>query len=99
MKLLSKRQIPRETCYDLSVGKNKNFFANGVLVHNTNAAVVFEKNNGFYCQSREQIITPEKDNAGAARWANSVSEEEWGGKCVDRAENNRNIVSIAKIHE
>lgn len=77
MKLLSKRQIPRETCYDLSVGKNKNFFANGVLVHNTNAAIVFEKNNGFYCQSRERIISVGSDNAGSAAWANSVSEEDW----------------------
>lgn len=77
MKLLSKKQIPRETCYDLSVGKNKNFFANGVLVHNTNAAICFEKNNGFYCQSRERIVSIGSDNAGFAAWANSVSVEDW----------------------
>lgn len=67
MKLLSKKQIARETCYDLSVGKNKNFFANGVLVHNTNAGVVFENGEITYCQSRERIITPDNDNAGFAQ--------------------------------
>ena len=48
-----------------------------VKLHGTCNGIIFVKNNGFYCQSREQIITPEKDNAGAARWANSVSEEDW----------------------
>lgn len=44
--------------------------------HGTNACLVFMANNGFYCQSRENIITPEKDNAGFARWASSVLEED-----------------------
>jgi len=34
----------------------------------TNASVAFPPEGGFYCQSRTQIITPENDNAGFARW-------------------------------
>jgi len=35
-------------------------------VHGTNAAVCFSKPDGFWVQSRKNIITPEKDNAGCA---------------------------------
>ena len=69
MKLVSKREIPKEICYDLSVQKNHNFFANGLCVHNTNAAVGIDNNCGMWCQSRENIITPEHDNAGFAMFA------------------------------
>ncbi len=48
-----------------------------IKLHGSNHAVVFQKNNGFYCQSRERIITPTTDNAGSATWANSVSVEDW----------------------
>ncbi len=46
-------------------------------LHGTNFGICFEKNNGFYCQSRERIISVGNDNAGSATWANSVSEEDW----------------------
>ena len=49
--------------------------------HGTNGGLVFERNNGFYCQSRERIITPESDNAGFAKWANSLSAKELA--CID----------------
>lgn len=32
-------------------------------------------------------------------WNADLFVKEWGGKCVDRVENNYNIVSIAKIHD
>lgn len=43
-------------------------FVGSVKLHGTNASVVFPTDGGFYCQSRTQIITPEADNAGFARW-------------------------------
>lgn len=66
---MSKKEIPKEICYDLSVKKNHNFFANGLCVHNTNAAVCVSPTAKFWVQSRENIITPEKDNAGFALFA------------------------------
>ncbi len=66
MKLVRKKEIPIEVCYDLSVRKNHNFFANGVCVHNTNLGFGVHPNGEYWCQSRENIITPEKDNAGSA---------------------------------
>jgi len=40
-----------------------------VKLHGTNAAVQFHLDTlSLVCQSRESIITPEKDNAGFARW-------------------------------
>jgi hypothetical protein len=38
-------------------------------VHGTNAAVCFNSQTGFYVQSRKNIITPEKDNASCAFFA------------------------------
>lgn len=48
-----------------------------IKLHGTCNGVIFEKNNGFYCQSRERIISVGSDNAGSAAWANSVSVEDW----------------------
>lgn len=42
-----------------------------VKLHGTNAAVQVHSNGTIVCQSRESIITPEKDNAGFARWVMS----------------------------
>jgi hypothetical protein len=47
-----------------------------VKVHGTNSGLVLVKNPDkidFYCQSREQLITPEKDNAGFARFIHELS--------------------------
>ena len=43
-------------------------FIGSVKLHGTNASVVFPHEGGHYVQSRSQIITPEQDNAGFARW-------------------------------
>ena len=77
MKLKEKKEIPIEVCYDLSVQNNHNFFANGICVHNTNGGVSFRFNNGgeYECQSRTNIITPSKDNAGFATYVYSHKEE------------------------
>lgn len=39
-----------------------------VKLHGTAAAIQIHKDGTIVCQSRESIITPEKDNAGFARW-------------------------------
>jgi len=69
MKLVRKENIKKELCYDLSIRNNHNFFANNICVHNTNAGVCIDKSCNFWAQSRENIITPEKDNAGFAAFA------------------------------
>ena len=45
-------------------------------VHGTNAAVCFSEPDGFWIQSKNNIITPEKDNAGCAFTAEQ-NKEEW----------------------
>ena len=43
-------------------------FIGSVKLHGTNSSIVFPETGGFYCQSRTQVITPENDNAGFAKW-------------------------------
>jgi RNA ligase-like protein len=54
-----------------------------VKLHGTNAAVQLHDKGEIVCQSRESILTPEKDNAGFARWA-MTNKEKWFG-AVDKA--------------
>ena len=47
-------------------------FNGSVKLHGTNASIVKNmQTNEMWYQSREQIITPESDNAGFARWASN----------------------------
>jgi hypothetical protein len=46
-----------------------------VKLHGTNAAIIFDEDGNFHCQSRENIITPEKDNAGFATYIYSLPKE------------------------
>lgn len=43
-------------------------FKGSVKLHGTNAAVCFNTVDGLYVQSRENVITPEKDNMGFAKF-------------------------------
>lgn len=43
-------------------------FYGSVKLHGTNAAVGFDENGEIFAQSRTQIVTPEADNYGFARW-------------------------------
>ena len=54
-----------------------------VKLHGTNAAIQLHEKGDIICQSRESIITPEKDNAGFARWA-MTNKEKWYGT-IDKA--------------
>lgn len=82
MKIVKKVSIPKETCYDISVQNTNCFFANGVLVHNSNAGIrIF--NNEVLPQSRTQFIDEKNDNAGFARWVNS-NIEYWRALSIDK---------------
>jgi len=60
-----------EATYDHSKPKPKLTFKGTVKLHGTNAGVCFNTNDGIWVQSRENIITPESDNAGFAFFVNS----------------------------
>jgi hypothetical protein len=46
-------------------------FKGTVKLHGTNAAIGYSKQEGLWCQSRERILSVEKDNAGFAFWVES----------------------------
>jgi len=58
-----------DAIYDPSIKKPTLTFKGTVKLHGTNAGVCFNSENGFWIQSRENIITVEKDNAGFAFFA------------------------------
>lgn len=57
--------------YDPSIPKPTLRFKGTVKLHGTNAGVCYNKQEGLWCQSRANIITPEKDNAGFAFFVES----------------------------
>lgn len=64
-----------EAIYDPSLPKPTLKFKGTVKLHGTNAGVSFNKESGMWAQSRENIITPEHDNAGFAFFAHSHETE------------------------
>lgn len=60
-----------EAIYDHSLPKPTLTFKGTVKLHGTNAAVSYNTKGGLWFQSRENIITPEKDNAGFAFFGES----------------------------
>lgn len=71
MKLKSINKIENRRSYDISVDETNCFFANNVLVHNSNASFVHNPIDGIWTQSRGRIITPMDDNAGFATFVMS----------------------------
>ena len=63
-----------EAIYDYSVKKPVLTFKGTVKLHGTNSGVSFNKEHGLWSQSRENIITPENDNAGFAFFVESKKE-------------------------
>lgn len=57
--------------YDPSIKKPTLTFNGTVKLHGTNASVCFNSQDGFWIQSRKNVITVEKDNAGFAFFAES----------------------------
>jgi hypothetical protein len=60
--------------YDPNLAKPVLKFKGTVKLHGTNAGVCYNKQDGLWAQSRENIITPEKDNAGFAFFVESHKE-------------------------
>lgn len=50
-------------------------FTGTVKLHGTNAAIGYSKQDGLWCQSRERILSIEKDNAGFAFYVESHKTE------------------------
>lgn len=50
-------------------------FIGTVKLHGTNSAIVFQKDSGYWCQSRNNIITPLKDNAGYAQYIDPIADQ------------------------
>tara|TARA_R110002124_G_C8845277_1_gene505899 strand:- start:33 stop:1064 length:1032 start_codon:yes stop_codon:yes gene_type:complete len=61
--------------YDPSIKKPTLTFKGTVKLHGTNASVCFNSKEGFWIQSRNNIITIENDNAGFAFFAESRKSE------------------------
>lgn len=94
MKLIGKESIQKQICYDISVENNNNFFANGLCVHNSNAAVRIVGNKISF-QKRTDDVTVMNDNAGFASWAigvdwktdrNVIIYGEWAGPGVQKSD-------------
>lgn len=73
MKLLRKCDIPKETCFDISVSNTNCFFAGGVLVHNSNAGVRISAGE-VAGQSRGQLLSEKDNNFGFGKWVAANTE-------------------------
>lgn len=60
--------------YDGLLPKPTLTFKGTVKLHGTNAGISYNAENGLWAQSRENIITPQKDNAGFAFFVESKKE-------------------------
>lgn len=69
--LISLKKYGQELGVNIS---NQFVYKAKVKIHGTNACVVIDSEGSVTAQSRESIITPEKDNAGFARWVSAKPE-------------------------
>lgn len=60
-----------EAIYDISKPKPILTFKGTIKLHGTNFSVCYNEIEGVWAQSKENIITPEKDNAGSAFFVES----------------------------
>lgn len=76
-----------EAIYDPSKPKPIIKFKGSVKLHGTNAGVCYTQNEGVWYQSRENIITPQSDNAGFAFFAESKKSvfDELFAQVIDKA--------------
>lgn len=61
--------------YDYTKTKPVLKFKGTVKLHGTNAGICYNNIEGLWCQSRENIITVEKDNAGFAQFVNKYQND------------------------
>ena len=50
-------------------------FIGTVKLHGTNSAVGYQKDSGHWCQSRNNVLTPQKDNAGFAQYIDPLADQ------------------------
>ena len=74
IKIIEKTNVPNYinnfNNYDIEVENNHNYFAGGILVHNSNASFRLDKTNplGVSCYSRNQILSEEQRLSGFYDW-------------------------------
>lgn len=61
--------------YDNSIKKPIISFSGSVKLHGTNSSFCYNNIDGFWTQSREQIITPESDNYGFSAFAYNIKND------------------------
>ena len=89
-----------EAIYDPSKLKPVLKFIGSVKLHGTNFGICWNQTDGIWVQSRENIITPQSDNAGAAFFVESKKEvfEELFAQVIDKTipyvDPNENTISI-----
>ena len=81
IKIKSIKRIPKNDRYDLTIGSTKNFFANGILIHNTSAIashVLVKRNLNFL--ERTIIKLRIKFGKNPAIWKHlpEINQEEYG---------------------
>jgi len=84
--------------YDMNKKKPKVVAHGTEKIHGTNASVCYSNEDGFWVQSRKNIIHPEKDNAGCAFMAYQ-KEESWMNliKCLShqhKIDLDKHIISL-----
>jgi hypothetical protein len=50
-------------------------FIGTVKLHGTNSAIGYQRDRGHWCQSRNNVLTPQKDNAGFAQSLDSLADQ------------------------
>jgi hypothetical protein len=78
-----------EPIFDYTLGKPTVNFSGTVKLHGSNLGVCFTHADGLWVQSRTNIITPEKDNAGSAFFVMNI-QEEWQ-KLIDEVIRRENL--------
>ena len=64
MKLLKIDEHPNQEMWDIEIEDSHCFFANGVLVHNSNGSTRYDKSGELVAQSRERELSLLSDNHG-----------------------------------
>ena len=72
MKLIEIKKVPNRVLYDIEVESCNNFYANNILVHNSNAGVVRYKDGTTKFQSRERELELTADNMGFMLYMSNV---------------------------
>ena len=95
---VSYNEDTKEVTYDNSAKMPVVSAIGSEKIHGTNASVCYSHPDGFWIQSRKNIITPEKDNAGCA-FVQDANRDAWMEIIENLAKNknidlSKNIISV-----